>query len=298
MNKKYILGCGISGLIFAYYNPEYTVISPDIGGQLTHGIYKMTWVHHTPETEQLVLDCGLEVKPTKTLMGYYYDCKINDECSIEANEKIIQKKMADWTIKPGNFKIEDRVLSVPGNFINTLDTDFGDIIKILSSRISVINDYVVKIDKHKIYCQNGEYEYDQLVSTIPSNIFWKIYSEECQKPDLISSPVTFIVSNDRPDWFDEKYEMVYIAEDYYYNRLAYRGDKYYTYEFTGVMPEDVFSKLYGYEVIKHFVNNSGRIKTSVNESPQNNIRFLGRFAEHVHSSKIQDVIKFALNNKL
>ena len=35
MSEKYILGAGISGLICKYFNPEYKIISPDIGGQLT-----------------------------------------------------------------------------------------------------------------------------------------------------------------------------------------------------------------------------------------------------------------------
>ena len=95
MSKKYIIGAGISGLIFAYYNPDYTVISPDIGGQLSHGIYNLTWVHDTPETRKLHKDLEFEFTPTKTLMGYYYNGEVSDFCPSEINSRIIQKKMSN-----------------------------------------------------------------------------------------------------------------------------------------------------------------------------------------------------------
>ena len=34
MNTKYVLGAGISGLTYAYYNRDYRIISTDLGGKL------------------------------------------------------------------------------------------------------------------------------------------------------------------------------------------------------------------------------------------------------------------------
>lgn len=33
-NTKFIIGGGISGLIYGFYNKDYQIISPDVGGKL------------------------------------------------------------------------------------------------------------------------------------------------------------------------------------------------------------------------------------------------------------------------
>lgn len=300
--NKYIIGGGISGLIFAFYNPEYTIISPDIGGQMTHGMHAMTWIHDTEETRKLLTDLDMSYSFTKTLMGYYYDGQVHDDCNDFANSKIIKKKMSDWTNVTDDFQIKDKTLSVPETFINTLSTDFDELLKRLSKKVKVVNDYVTGIDSKKIYGQNGEYYYKSLVSTMPARLFWKAWTMDGnafleKSPDLKSTPITFIVSELKYPWYDDKYEMIYIAEDYYFTRVSSRKNEY-VYEFTGIMPEDVFKKLYSENVSKYYINKFGRIHTSENKPPQDNIIFLGRFAEWHHSSKIQHVIKKSLNNNL
>jgi hypothetical protein len=296
--KKFVIGGGISGLIYAFYNPEFIIISPDVGGQMTHGMYSMTWIHDTPETRQLLNDLKIPFKETTTLMGYYYNKKINENCDDISNIKIIKKKMSDWTNFDNNFEIKDKTLSVPETYIKTLETDFSEVIKRISKKVNIINDYIIKIDKDKIYGQNGEYNYSSLVSTMPARIFWNNYQGEKNIPDLKSTPITFIVSKHKFDWYDNKYEMVYIAEDYYFTRVSYRNSGEYVYEFTGIMPEDIWKKIYSPDVIKYYINKFGRIHSIENKPPQDNIIFLGRFAEWKHSSKIQNVIYKSLYKKI
>jgi hypothetical protein len=298
--RKFIIGGGLSGLIWSFYNPEYTIISPDIGGQLTHGVYNLTWVHDTPETKKLLNDLNLNIKEKITRIGYYYGKKVNDVCDIKNNEKIIKKKMSDWNNQNDKFEVKDNILSVPENFINTLDTDFSIVIKKLSEKANVINDFIVKITDDEIIGQNGSYKYEKLVSTIPSKMFWAMFNNESfpkiSSPDLKAMPVTFVVTNEKPKWYDDKYEMIYIAEDFYFTRVSKRGDNEYTFEFTGIMPEDIFERYYGIKIKKYFINKFGRIHSITNKPPKENIIFLGRFAEWIHSSKIQHVIKKAIEN--
>jgi hypothetical protein len=303
MKGKYVIGGGISGLIFSFYNPEYTIISPDIGGQLMHGVYNLAVVHHTPETEKLLIDLNLEVKPGIERIGYYYDGKVHDICPPDKNEMIIKKKMRDWNISSSDddFVIKDRTLSVPENYISILDTDFYIVIKRLSEKCNVINDYIIEITEDEIIGQNGKYEYLDLVSTIPASVFWRIYKghESVKKiPVLKSSPVTFVVTNIKPDWYNDEYGLIYISEGFYFSRITKRSIGEYTYEFTGIMPEDVFKSLYNIPIKKYFINKFGRIHTSLeNVPPQKNIKFLGRFSEWIHHSKIQNVIKSSLEHK-
>ena len=56
MSNQFIIGGGISGLIFAHYNPEFKIISPVIDGQFNT---TAPWLHLTEETLSLVTDLGL-----------------------------------------------------------------------------------------------------------------------------------------------------------------------------------------------------------------------------------------------
>ena len=48
---KYILGAGLSGLIFSHYNPEYKIISADLGGKLNNKICISTI--NFPESDEI-----------------------------------------------------------------------------------------------------------------------------------------------------------------------------------------------------------------------------------------------------
>ena len=57
-HNKFILGSGISALIFKYFNPSYKIISPDEkpGGQLTkhNNLLTTFYIHNTLETRELL----------------------------------------------------------------------------------------------------------------------------------------------------------------------------------------------------------------------------------------------------
>jgi hypothetical protein len=150
----------------------------------------------------------------------------------------------------------------------------------------------------KIRGQNNDYNYDELISTIPANLFWLIFDGITIKPLLNSIPVTFVVTKNPPVWYNSRFEMIYISDLQFYTRVSKR-DNDFVYEFTGVMPKEVFEKLYpDSKIDKYFINRTGRIITSENKPPQDNIHFLGRFAQWSHPSKIQDVIRFSKDYKL
>ena len=67
-NTKFVIGGGISGLIFAYYNRDYQIISPDIGGKLRNDYLTSTiLLHDTPETKRLISDLKLIYNPRPIL---------------------------------------------------------------------------------------------------------------------------------------------------------------------------------------------------------------------------------------
>src|SRR3990167_7985279 len=97
MTKKYIIGGGISGLVFQFYHPEYTIITPDIGGLFKSA--HIAIIHDTSETRHFLKNLGyenIEKLAKKSYIGYYNKGWISDVLSPILNLLIIQKKMSEW----------------------------------------------------------------------------------------------------------------------------------------------------------------------------------------------------------
>jgi len=97
MTNKYIIGGGIAGLIFNFYNPEYKIISPELGGKIkSKAMQNIIYIHATAETKKLLEDLKILLyKENK----YYKICKkiIKVLNEIDSEDKItfIRKKIDD-----------------------------------------------------------------------------------------------------------------------------------------------------------------------------------------------------------
>lgn len=293
MSNKFILGGGISGLIYAYYNRDFTIISPDIGGKLNNKFFEnIFYMHATKETEEFLNDIGIEYKKKTQLIKYAKDNKIVKDISIEDKILFIQKKLNDFDFIP-----KDLNLSTSDYYISVFELNYGELLTKLTENLHYINDSVIKITKDEIITENTRFKYDKLVSTINSKIFWKLYVESDNK-NLKSKDITFILCNKTPDFLEnEKFELCYfINKESEITRVSKRTRNQanqYLYEFTGnkslidckkCLPKDS-------EVIEYYVEKDGIIFSDDNNIPPNNIVFLGRFATWNHSYKQQDVIK-------
>jgi len=294
-NKKYSLGGGISSLIFAHYNPDFTIVTPEIGGLLKTTSLNLTWMHRNEYTEDLVKKLKIPYSFTKTRIGYYYNGYVHDTLSPEIQFEIVKRKMTDCITGKVAGKLPESInLSVSENYINTINVDFKIIFDKLVDECKdrIILDHVDTIKKNQILLGScDKLEYDELVSSIPAPIFWKLYG---QKREFETIPVTFVSTWDRPFIYNERYAMIYTAEDYLFNRLSKRESLEYTYEFTGEIPETEIKKyLPNVKINTLSINKMGRLIPVENKPPQENITFIGRFAEWLYDSKIQNVIKIA-----
>jgi hypothetical protein len=98
-----------------------------------------------------------------------------------------------------------------------------------------------------------------------------------------------------PDSFDSQFDIIYYSTDEKFSRVAYYDGKY-TIEFTGVMTDDQFKQNYpGVEYESITVYPYGRVFESENTPPEN-IRFSGRFAEWKYKLTVEHIIKQAIEN--
>lgn len=287
---KFIIGGGISSLIFKYYNPSFVIVSPEIGGDFLNGIQSVSWIHRTSETQKLLKDLKLIIDPYRIKIGYYYNELIHDSCPNEYKIKIAQRKMSDIHSKdlfPID-KIPSLILSSNSNVLNILRINFNYIFDLLKKNLDFISDKVTRITDKYFETEKGQkYEYQTLVSTIPAPVFWKLYN---QPKNFKYLPVTFVETWEKPLVYDNQYQMIYFSEDYLFVRISRKESAIYSYEFTHNI-NNIKEYLPNVQIHKLTIRDIGRIIPQENEPPTSKIMFLGRLAQWEYSSKIQDVIK-------
>lgn len=304
--SKYILGGGISGLVFQFYNPEYTIITPEqVGGMFANSY--VVWIHDTSETRKLLTDLGYESVDKlhkRSYMGYYHRGWISEELTPEVNLLLIQKKMSKWnepvdrTFIPKSYDMSTRSAKTV-NYMDVLDVNPSDIIRRLDEKHGkIINGKVSKVTGDTIVYFDGDKEsevkYDSIVSTIAAPFFWKAFGEE---RNFKAEPITNIITKVKPKWFNDKFEMVYYTDEVPFSRISHLQGMY-AFEFTGEITKEQFEELYPeYPVEKVVPIKQGRIFQEENEPPNANITFAGRFGKWQFGITSEHVIKQAIDYK-
>lgn len=304
---KYILGAGVSGLIWKHFHPEYQIISPELPGG-SYGKNYLVWMHDTVETRILLTNLGLPIKTKRSYIGYYYKGWIMDSLSGDMNLTMIQKKMTEWD-KPLDTsfvpRTKDLSLSTVGSttYMNTLDVDLNEVIRLLSVNADIQNGFVTKIDDKTITIKKDfkpgsseeVKEYDSVISTMAAPLFWKANGKEKEFKCL---PITNIVTSVKPKSFDGRFEMCYYDDTQKFSRISHLNGKY-AIEFTGIMTKEQFEKEYpDLPIEDYFVVKQGRIfENGENSPPNDKIVFSGRFSEWKYGVVTENVISSAIEYK-
>ena len=305
MKKKYIIGGGISGLVFQFYHPEYVIITPDVGGLFRNAYLAI--IHDTSETRRFLTDLGYEnvdKLAKKSYIGYYHGGWIKEILSPELNLLVIQKKMAEWNkpidleFRPDTF---DMSTSKSVNYFKTLNVDPGEVVEKLKAKSGdILEGKVTHIDDETITYQDLDgtehiLQYDSIISTVAAPIFWKLYGKE---KEFSFTPITNIISDYRPNLFNDKFDSVYYDDSVPYSRITHLT-KEYAIEVTGNMSDEEIKQHFPNILVKSIVRVPyGRISKSLDNSPPNrNITFLGRFAKWEYGITLEHVIKDVLEFK-
>jgi len=307
-SKKIVIGGGISGLIWKWFNPDFHIISPDLGGfyAKTH----LVWLHDTSYTRKLLEELKLTVKPKKSYIGYCYNDWISDYQNDWLNEEIIKRKMTPWN-QPidENFKPRSRDLSLSvvgeNNFMNTLDVDLEEVVKRLGEYADIEQGYVTQIESDTVEIKKDWKDtdsdvrhFDVLVSTMSAPLFWKAYGID-PGIEFKSSPITSVIVGKKPEMFDNSYEMIYYTRKYPFSRISHLKGKW-ALEFTGEITKEEFQTLYpNLTVLEHFVVKHGRIwENEKHKPPQDNIIFSGRFSQWKYKVVTETVLAQVINYQI
>lgn len=297
---KYILGGGIAGLIAKHYNPDYKIISPDLGGQLTKSknIMITFYVHDHELNRQLLDELKIKYTPRKIKIFYYYDKKVLTNIDNKLRIKFIKSKMVEWNYDANSVDVEDLNLSTSNDNLDILDVDINQLITklkpkpadIINAKVKLINNnrkfiLLMRDDKLQIL------DYDKLISTIPANDFFFMLYNYKSNYHFNYLPTTYVLSSSCPDFYNE--DGLYYVNDkrYIYNRVQ-KYSSGYVYEITGLVPDEILNREISniIQVERRYV---GLVRDE-NVDDFSNIKFLGRLAEWKHHIKIQDNISKAL----
>lgn len=297
---KFIIGGGISGLIFAFYNNDYKIISKNVGGKLKNKFMKSTiLLHDTPETRKFLSDLGLKKnKPIAQIINYYYKGELLESSTPVLNEIMTCKKLTSCMelddIQHKHNLLDNTTLSYDDCYIPILEVDLNSVIDLLSKEAQCINEKVIKVNKNEIVTTNQRYEYYNLISTIGAPTFWKLNGFE---RNLKSLPVSFVYSDTPPLKINKKdVNLIYfIDSNIKFSRVNRYEKNKYLYEFSGVITPKEIKKFHSeINIIEYFVDKEGIIFTDLNNIPPEKTRFIGRFATWNHEHKIQDTIRDSL----
>jgi len=295
-SRKYVLGGGLSGLIFAAYNSEYKVISPNIGGQYSD-MAQLMFAHANPPTKRLLDDLNIyyEVVTKRTL--YVKGGEVVDDLAPADKLALIRKKLDDPLHEPRDLNLN----AVDDSFITTYEFNFKQLIEQLSKELEIIPDAAIRISDTTITTSKTSYAYDTLVSTVPADVFWKL--RRLPEPrELKYSATTFAVSNVAPPGFDIDNAAIlyFIDSEVPYVRVSHKDNlPEFLYEFPGAKRRDDCAQALpggAASLLKYWINPRSVIRTELNNVPPRNTLFCGRLAQWDHRVKIGNVIEMALND--
>lgn len=267
--EKIVLGGGIAGLVFAFYNQDYKIVSPDVGGQFNNYFdCGPRFLHDTPSARKFLKDLEIPVDTYMIGSGYY------DKDWTNKNSRFREKY---YLKSRGEMKgFNSKTTNNDESFI-VLKVNFDDVISRLREKLkdNIIIDKAFEIipEQNVLRCEKYNFKYKDLVSTIPRNVFSKLARENL---DLKTIPVTFVLL--RKDFFDMKdFDFVYFAGDTLYHRLT-RGSDGIVAEIRGVKEKEDLENYFGDYYKDHFVLWNSQLISSDKPMPAyDNIKFFGRY---------------------
>lgn len=300
---KYILGGGITGLIWAYYNKDYTVITEKIGGQMSSEFtLGPRYLHKTDNAESLLKELKIPYSDSIATVGYIDDSGWIDKPDLDFRQKYFLKSRGrgkngslegfDPTVMNGN-KSSFPILVIDfGELIAKLDDKVGN--RLISGRVSSID-----LDNMKLEINRGNYRdvlrYDHLVSTIPLNVFARIIDQEYLNSDEYESyTMTYClaVPSDLTDTKD--FDFVYDARsDVDWHRMT-KDNRGVVLDFFGHREDLDLKGSVGNLYKDHKTLWNCQIVSKSDEPDISGIKFVGRYGTWNRSWKTEKVIDEAI----
>ena len=298
MKKKVILGGGVAGLIYAFYNKEYFVISPEFGGQMINQFpLGPRFLHMNEFSEKLLRGLEMPIEDIEVKTGYMLDSGvILDQIPHEQFKE-------DYFMKSRGKKdlagYDKTVMSEGKNRFVALKVDFNEMIGLLCHKLNgrLITGKVERIDTRArtLIVDDKIIEYESLVNTIPLNVFGRLVTPGTfPSPDNFKSEaVTYILL--QPE-LASNFDYVYVADPRkVFHRLTF-DPKGTIAEWFGVHDAKECQKVFGERYVDSKVLYGAQIIPYLGEIKLEGVKFIGRYGTWKREWKTEKVIEEAIKD--
>lgn len=295
---KIILGGGLSGLIWAYYHSDCFILSDQIGGQMNSAFELGPRYLHNKSSlvGEFLMSLDLPTKLRTIKVGYVDGDKFVQNPDLLFRQKYFMKSRGQYTLEG----FDSTVLNSNISEFEAYDVDFKEmtfkLFEKLADRIYMgkaqsinLKDHLVKTDS------NMTFGFENLVSTIPLNIFGRISGLNL---DLKSYDMSYcLLPNNTVDIRD--FDYVYDASRFSsYHRITRAKQGYVADILTSKLKEFIASNSEQHFSIPNenvvTLKNSQIISLEKNfELDDKSIRFLGRYGAWNRKYKVETVIEEA-----
>ena len=201
---KYILGAGIAGLIYGFYNEDYYLISPEVGGQMKSNFnLGPRYLHDNEISRRFLSDINYPIHKSTIRIAYLDDNGWVKSPDLEFRQKYYMKSRNISTLDG----FDSSVMSGNKNEFDILLVNFDDLIRILQEKIGpnrFIYESVESVDRNKkmISTLNKNIRfrnYDHIVSTIPIKYLNNMISPKISESSFDSYDMTYVFTDEFED---------------------------------------------------------------------------------------------------
>ena len=294
---KYILGGGITGLIFAYYNQDYTIITENIGGQMGSKFsLGPRYLHKTINAKSFLYSLQIPYSERVIRVGYVDDDGWVDSPDIKFREKYFMKSRGQKTLEG----FDSSVMNNNQTKFTVLDIDFAKLIEKLDEKIAnrIRQGRITSINTalQTFEIARGRYKedfvYNHLVSSIPLSIFANsLENDHKLKEEFYSSyGMTYCLVEENDEFDTGQFDFVYDArESSKWHRMTKDGDDI-VLDFFGELERIDLTGFVGDKYIAHASLPHCQIVSKKANPNIKNVKFIGRYGTWNRKWKTEAVI--------
>lgn len=272
---KYILGGGITGLIYAFYNKDYKIITPEIGGQMKSSFsLGPRYLHDTTYSRQLLNDLNIDIIESKIKIGY-----LSDNGFVKPDDSFRKQYFMKSRNTNSLEHFDSSVMNSYKSEIDILKVDFNEIIEKLKTE--VINEKVETVDLQNSLI-NNTIKFEHVISTMPINKL-NLFDYNFQSFDM--NYVQYKTFEDLKD-FDYVYD---IRTSTRFHRITKDSD-FLICDYFNEVDIDINNEYY----INHTKLKNAQILSVDFVKDLSNIKFAGRYGTWNRKWKTESVIEDAI----
>ena len=299
----YIIGGGIAGLIWAFYNQQYKIIAPDIGGQMkTKFDLGPRYLHKTPQSKKLLQELDMPIKIIKIKVGYYCCGMLaSDTIAFPAFRELYYQKSRNTKDLKG---FDKSTMTGNKNEFEAYEVDFNQLIanlyaaigpeRIIRGKVISINtdrQYLVYANGNKAGRKTTKKKYNKIIWTAPLKFFMLMMYGQEEADAIITQDITYTLLNRSPFHFGKHFNYVYVVDPKHDFHRITKTRQGYVVDVCGTKP--IQSKY----AIDYVTLRGAQLCSKIPPPRIARIKFVGRYARNNHKIKTEDIIKQAMEEK-